>query len=145
MFFSIEPQLCDCETKCAGDLPYKWTYVNGVFPGSFESILGKGGEGTVIQGKWHSKEAAFKFTPVKHTQKYTSPEKKYVDDPEIGESARKKLHEECTQEYAEEHLLRNLNEIFKMQATIGSAILKLYGHFRFVITTVSRLTSTLLF
>ena len=134
IIFSVEPKKCECENKCTGDLPFKWTYKNGVYPGHFESVLGKGGEGIVVQGSWHGKDAAFKFTPVKHTQKYVSDVENFMDltPPKGGQFLRTDL-QEGTQEYAQEHLERNLNEVFKMQATVGSAILKPYGHFRFVV------------
>ena len=152
VFFSIEPQICDCEQKCAGDLPYKWTYKNGVFPGHFDHVVGKGGEGVVIQGKWHGKDAAFKFSPVKHTdpvQKHPETVKAQLSAHLVHavnqnvpfDQAFKSFYEESnktpfipgnTQEDAEKYLMKDLNEIFKMQATTGSAILKHYGHFRFV-------------
>ena len=149
MFFSIEPQICDCErAKCAGDLPYKWTYKNGVFPGHFEDVLGKGGEGVVIQGEWHGKHAAFKFSPVKHTDPIRKVPEKIKARVEqairqgmpfdqaiktfYSDSYKNSIMPENTQGHAQEYLMKDLNEIFKMQATIGSAILKPYGHFRFV-------------
>ena len=155
MFFSIEPQICNCEQKCSGDLPYKWTYKNGVFPGNFESVLGKGGEGVVIQGRWHGKDAAFKFTPVKHTKKDRPNEKfkmsyfeslyqeLYVKKVQLEDALPVALakasnaapREDCredSQKFAQENLQKNLNEIFKMQSTMGSAIVKPYGHYRYL-------------
>ena len=161
VFFSIEPQKCDCEQKCAGDLPYKWTYKNGVFPGYFDNVLGKGGEGIVIQGEWHRKDAAFKFTPVKHTKSYQPPSRKDMENfftivdeacskkklsleqaltTSLGDSRcleeqfSKGTRREDTQEYAQENLEQNLNEVFKIQSTMGSSIVKPYGHYRYFIS-----------
>ena len=156
MFFSIEPQKCDCDKKCVGDLPYKWTYKSGVFPGQFECVLGRGGEGVVIQGSWHGKDAAFKFSPHKHTKKdkplSKKQLKKYIESVQeehfkkkipldqalttaLAKSSNAVPRENCkedTQESAQKHLVKNLNEIFKIQSTVGSAIVKPYGHYRYL-------------
>ena len=106
IFFSIEPFECFCDTKCDSDLPNPWFYQNGVFNGQFDCRIGKGASGTVLHGFCHGVEAAFKFI-------------------DVGEQKFKKK--------VQEHLVdlnRKLAEMKKVQTTIGSKIVKFYGHFR---------------
>ena len=83
-----------------------WFYTNGVFPGDFKEIIGKGGEGHVISGKWMGIDAAFKFIEIKNQK---AP--KYVDD-------------------GLEELKKRLTELNALKATKGSCILREYGHFQ---------------
>ena len=83
-----------------------WFYTNGVFPGHFEEIIGKGGEGHVISGKWMGKNVAFKFIEMK--------------DQKFHTSVRKGL----------EDLKKRLTELNALKAIKGSCILREYGHFQ---------------
>ena len=108
--FPVKSFPCTCSTLCAGDLSKEWFYLNGVYPGQFDRVIGQGGEGTVLNGFWHGpwngEEVAYKFVPVKP--------QKFVANAEIGIA----------------DLATRLNEMLSMQSTPGSSILKLLGHFR---------------
>ena len=104
--FSVKSFPCTCPTLCAGDLSEKWRYLVGVYPGQFDRIIGRGGEGIVISGLWHGEEAAFKFIPVRKLQ----------------------AAEVVTDGLAD--LATRLNEMLTMQSTTGSSILKILGHYR---------------
>ena len=90
------------------DMPAAWEYKNGVYnQGHFGQVRGRGGEGTVIEGKWlNAKTAAFKFVEVR--------DEKFIE----------------TTDDALNDLNDRLNEMTSMQLTSGSAILKLEGHYR---------------
>ena len=90
----------------SGNLPRPFHYTNGVYPGQFGRVIGKGGEGIVIEGKWDNKRAAFKFVQVRD-QKF----KNFVSDALADMNAR-------------------LREMIEMETINGSNILKLMGHFR---------------
>ena len=106
IFFSIESFECFCDTKCGSDLSNPWFYRNGVFNGQFDRRIGKGASGTVIHGFCHGVEVAFKFID--------------VGEQKFKRKAREQLVD----------LNRKLDEMKKVQTTIGSKIVELYGHFR---------------
>ena len=89
-----------------GSLPYPWNYTYGVYPGFYSQVVGVGGEGKVIQGKWGGVKAAFKFVRLKR-QKLTT----YTVD-------------------ALNDLYDKLSQMIEMETASGSKILNLLGHFR---------------
>ena len=104
--YAVKSFPCTCSSFCAGDLSKEWFYLEGVYPGQFGRVIGQGGEGIVIGGYWHGEEAAFKFTPVRKQQWQDSVKDGLAD------------------------LATRLNEMLTMQATPGSCILKILGHYR---------------
>ena len=91
-----------------GSLLHPWTYTSGVYPGCYSKVVGLGGEGIVIQGKWASIKAAYKFVPLRN-QKLTTHANEALTD-----------------------LYDKLSQMIEMDATKGSKILNLLGHFRLV-------------
>ena len=49
----------------SGNLASPFHYENGVYPGQFCQVIGKGAEGIVIQGVWGNEKAAYKFVKVR--------------------------------------------------------------------------------
>ena len=45
-------------------------YTNGIFPGTFDELLGHGGEGSVVRGMWGKLKVAYKFVAVENTLSY---------------------------------------------------------------------------
>lgn len=84
-----------------------WHYVNGVFPGLFNDVIGSGGEGIVIGGVLNGDKVAYKYV-------------------EIGQQ---KFKSNVAEGMAD--LATQLNEMVQMQTVSGSCILPLKGHFRF--------------
>ena len=66
VYFSIYP-----DESYPSDIQRAWYYSNGVFPGNFDELIGKGGEGYVVSGKWMGVEAAFKFAEIRN-QKFST-------------------------------------------------------------------------
>ena len=89
-----------------GKLPSPFHYENGVYPGQFSRVIGKGAEGYVIQGVWNSEKAAFKFVKVRDQEMI-----RYVDDSLVDMNTR-------------------VREMLEMESITGSNILKFNGHFR---------------
>ena len=83
-----------------------WQYLTGVFPGNFTRLVGSGGEGHVVAGVWNNEKAAFKWVQV------GKQEKRFYIDEAVADMETK------------------LSEMRTMQATIGSSIMPLIGHFR---------------
>ena len=88
-----------------GNLGDSWCYTTGVYKGEFERVIGKGGEGTVIQGRWSGRPAAYKFVEMKGL-KYTNYHDAMAD------------------------ITERLNEMTEMMATPGNAILPFEAHYR---------------
>ena len=87
-------------------LPKPFNYVTGVYPGQYGRVLGRGGEGTVIEGIWGYQPCAFKFVELRG-QKY----KQLVSDNLEDMNAR-------------------LREMIEVENIGGTNILKLEGHHR---------------
>ena len=51
-----------------GNLGRPFHYENGVYPGQFCRVVGKGAEGVVIEGIWNNEKAAFKFVQVRNPE-----------------------------------------------------------------------------
>ena len=47
------------------NLEEPWCYTTGVYDGKFGKVIGKGGEGIVVQGELNGDPAAYKFVVVK--------------------------------------------------------------------------------
>ena len=86
--------------------PDPWFYKTGIFKGKYNSVIGRGAAGTVINGEWFGKKAAFKFV-------------------EIGAQ---KFQKETTD--ALRTLDEKLSEMVSIQSTVGSKIVSFYGHYR---------------
>ena len=89
-----------------GNFGEPWCYKTGVYDGKFGRVIGKGGEGTVIQGEWNGQPAAYKFVEMKGLK--------------------------CREDY--EDVMADMNERLKemteMLATPGDVILSLEAHYR---------------
>ena len=83
-----------------GNLGEPFCYTEGVYDGKFGQVIGKGGEGTVIEGVWNGKPAAYKFVLRKN------PDNDIADMNE------------------------RLKEMTEMMATPGNAILSFQAHYR---------------
>ena len=90
----------------AGNLGESWCYKTGVYDGKYGAVVGKGGEGVVIRGKWRGQHAAYKFVPIKGQQFAPSYENSVAD------------------------MNARLNEMTEMTQTPGDAILHFEAHFR---------------
>ena len=90
----------------SGNLARPFHYENGVYPGQFCRVVGKGAEGVVIEGIWSNEKAAFKFVQVRD-QKVP----RIVQDGLADMNVR-------------------LREMLEMESITGSNVLKFNGHFR---------------
>ena len=104
VYFTTRP--FEFEFKNKTNFPKPWFYQNGVFDGKFESLIGQGATGTVLRGEWFGKNAAFKFVEIQAQmfQKVTKDALKTLDE--------------------------KLSEMISIQSTVGSEIVKFYGHYR---------------
>ena len=89
-----------------GDLGDSWCYTTGVYDGKYGLVIGKGGEGTVIQGEWNGQPAAYKFVHIKGVSRNSSFNDNLAD------------------------METRLKEMTDMMATPGDAILPFQAHFR---------------
>ena len=89
-----------------GNLPKPFHYETGVYPGQYGRVIGRGGEGIVIQGALGSEPCAFKFVEVRD-QKY----KQKISDQLEDMNAR-------------------LREMIEVEKISGTNVLKLKGHHR---------------
>ena len=90
----------------SGNLGEQWCYTTGVYDGKFGRVIGKGGEGTVIEGEFDGQPAAFKFVQMKGL----------------------KLTNTYDDQMAE--MNERLKEMTEMMATPGNSILPFQAHFR---------------
>ena len=89
-----------------GNLREPWCYTTGVYDGNFGRVIGKGGEGTVIQGKWNGQPAAYKFVEIK------------------GLKCDKSYDDTMTD------MNKRLKEMTEMMTTPGDTIIPFQAHFR---------------
>ena len=92
---------------CTQHLTEPWYYKNGrIVDFKFTDMIGRGGEGTVFQGKFHGRDAAFKLVKIKNSQltRYTPDS---IDD-----------------------LNKRLSETKKLSNTNAQNILPFFGHIR---------------
>ena len=90
----------------SGNLAAPFHYENGVYPGQFGQVIGKGAEGIVVEGVWNNEKAAYKFVEVRAQKRI-----KKVEDGLADMNAR-------------------VREMIEMESITGSNILKFNGHFR---------------
>ena len=90
----------------SSSLPGPFRYRTGVYPGKFGRVIGKGGEGIVIETRLKNKACAFKFVEVR--------------DQKFKEKVRDTL----------EDTNARLREMIEMETISGTNILKLEGHHR---------------
>ena len=90
----------------SGNLPKPFNYITGVYPGKYGRVIGKGGEGTVIEGEWGNEPCAFKFVEVRN-QKF----KQLVSDQL-------------------EDMNAQLREMIEVEKISGTNVLKLESHHR---------------
>ena len=90
----------------SGSLTSPYHYENGVYPGKFCKVIGKGAEGIVIQGVWGNEKAAYKFVQVRD-QMFMQFVIDYLAD-----------------------IKTRVREMIEMESISGSNILKFDGHFR---------------
>ena len=96
-----------------------WCYTTGVYDGKFGRVIGKGGEGMVIQGEWNGQAAAYKFVKMKSLERHGDPGTYNMKN--------------CTIELYNDEMAdmnERLNEMTEMMATPGDAILSFEAHFR---------------
>ena len=101
VYFSI----CPDETYPV-EIQEPWYYINGVFQGDFKEIIGKGGEGYVISGKWMGLKAAFKFVE--------------IEDQKLLKTTTDRTKD----------LNKRLTQVNALKLIKGSCILVQFGHFR---------------
>ena len=89
-----------------GNLGEPWCYTTGVYDGKFGRVIGKEGEGTVIEGEYNGQPAAFKFVEIKGL--------KFNED----------------YDYIMRDMNERLKEMTEMLATPGDTILPFQAHFR---------------
>ena len=82
-----------------------WCYTTGVYDGKYGVVIGKGGEGTVIQGEWNGQPAAYKFVEMKGL-------------------------ESGAYEIVLNDMDQRLKEMTEMMSTPGDSILPFRAHFR---------------
>ena len=87
-------------------VPSVLNLASGVYPGFYSQVVGFGGEGIVIQGKWGGIKAAFKFVQLRNQK--------------ISNDGAESLN----------GLYDKLSQMTEMDTTSGSKILNLLGHFR---------------
>ena len=88
----------------SGNLASPFHYENGVYPGQFGHVIGKGAEGIVIEGVWSNEKTAFKFVQVRDQKIMKKVEDNLAD------------------------MNAPVREMIEMDST--SNILKFNGHFR---------------
>ena len=103
---TIESIFYPIKSFSSGNLPKPFNYETGVYPGKYGRIIGRGGEGTVIQGEWGNEPCAFKFVEIKNQQ----------------------LHGSVSEALAD--MNTRLREMIEMETISGSSILKLESHYR---------------
>ena len=90
----------------SGNLASPFHYENGIYPGQFCQVIGKGAEGTVIQGVWGKEKAAYKFVEVR--------DQKFMRKVEDGLA----------------DMNTRVREMIETESISGSNIMKFNGHFR---------------
>ena len=90
----------------SGNLSKPFNYETGVYPGQYGRVIGRGGEGIVIQGVWANQPSAFKFV-------------------EIGDQKRKDKVDDNLKD-----MNARLREMVEVETISGTNILKLEGHHR---------------
>ena len=104
---TVESIFYPIKSFSSGNLPKPFRYRTGVYPGKYGRVIGRGGEGIVVQGDWANEACAFKFVEIKD-QKL----RKLVSDGLADMNAR-------------------LREMIEMETISGKNILKLRGHYRY--------------
>ena len=89
-----------------GNLPKPFNYKTGVYPGQYGRVIGRGGEGTVIEGIWGNEKCAYKFVEIKNPKFKTK----------VGDNLK--------------DMNARLKEMIEMESLNGNNILKLEGHHR---------------
>ena len=108
VFFTIDGYKCRCfQSPCQNFLLESWRYLNGVLNGQFKRVIGKGGEGSVLEGVWCGMRVAYKFVEITN-QKLT------ID------------YEESMSE-----LRRRINESIQHNGTQSHSVVPFYAHYRF--------------
>ena len=103
---SIESIYFPIKSFPSGNLSKPFNYETGVYPGQYGRVIGRGGEGTVIQGIWANQPCAYKFVEVRD-QKYMETTNDNLKDMNV-----------------------RLKEMIEMENITGTQILKLEGHHR---------------
>ena len=104
VFFTTRPLPDEFEEK--SDFPDPWFYRTGVFDGKFQSVVGQGASGVVLNGEWYGKKAAFKFV-------------------EIESQNFQLFAEDCIRTLDEK-----LSEMISISALVGTKVVSFYGHYR---------------
>ena len=104
VYFTTRP--IEGEFKDENSFTDPWFYKTGVFDGKFDSLIGQGATGTVLRGEWFGKKAAFKFV-------------------DTGTQIFQREFEDSLKSLEEK-----LSVMISIQSTVGSKIVKFYGHYR---------------
>lgn len=96
------------QTSCPCGLGESWRYSNGVLNGQFTHVIGRGGEGSVIEGMWCGIKSAYKFVPISN--------ERFIEN--IDES-RKELE-------------RRLNESVQCSEAQSDLVVPFFAHYRYV-------------
>ena len=108
IYFTIDGYKCRCsQSPCQNFLLESWRYLNGVLNGQFKRVIGKGGEGSVLEGVWCGIRVAYKFVEI-------SSQKLATD------------YEESMSE-----LRRRINESIQHNGTQSDLVVPFYAHYRF--------------
>ena len=109
IFYTVDPIKCQCQrASCTNPFKQAWYYTNGVFNGQFKCVIGRGGEGIVIEGEMCGISVVFKFVSI--------TEQQFMEKVSDG------LVE----------LRKRLNEARQYDGTQSDLIVQFYGHFRLV-------------
>ena len=108
IYFTIDQYTCRCcQQPCTNALIEPWRYTNGVLNGQFKRVVGKGGEGSVLEGLWCGQKAAYKFVPITNQTFLNS----------VGDGMNE--------------LKRRLNESIQYNETQSNFVVPFYAHYRF--------------
>ena len=90
----------------SGNLSKPFNYKTGVYPGQYGRVIGRGGEGTVIEGIWGNEKCAYKFVEIKNQKQKDT----------VGDNLK--------------DMNTRLKEMIEMEKIGGSNVLKLEGYYR---------------
>ena len=103
---SIKSVFYSIQNFPSGNFGDPWCYTTGVYDGKYARVIGRGGEGIVLEGVWKGQPVAYKFVQINGLIFGSSYEGAVVDMNE------------------------RLKEMTEMIATPGDAILPFEAHFR---------------
>ena len=107
IYFTIDGYTCHCsQSHCSNTLLGPWRYSTGVLNGKFTRVIGRGGEGIVLEGLWCGEKSAFKFVQISNQTYHV-----YVKD-------------------SIKELRRRLNEAVQYSETQSDLVVPFFAHYR---------------